>query len=712
MASVTDPVVDSGPDQATSVPTWLTRLRIGLARHPWVLVTLPFAAFYVFVAVRQKLPVFFPDEYLYGHLARSTSEGHGLTWRGDAIELRSALYVYLISPSWLVASGMSAYGVAKVESALLACSVAIPVWALAREIMRREVALLTVAVSLAGTWMTAGLLLTESVALPLATAALVSTVLTMRSGSRRMAWLALVLAVASAWARLQLLVLLPVIGSALLLDVLRDSSARRIKLRVYRGPLAALTVLLLIGSVSILLNRTTLLGGYNGITGYRPGVADVAAGAGLQLLHLAALSGLLPPLLLGVIALRPRAWRDDTLGPLLAVLLPLVTILAVENGFFVRGFDAGLAIQRYMIYAAPMLLIFAIVAFARADLVRWRTLAVVGSLSSVFFLTPKIVDREEQRAAFATAERVNQWLPSFSPGTSLALVAAGLCLVAVVVLRLTSRRTFTLTMASLLLAMLAVQSVTVAVWQNRVALEARQANYPHDLQWIDHHSQGPVAVLNVTEQSGLFSALDFFNKNVTGFYNQHIPMPGLPVAGRICAWGIGNDGSAVFDDACPPRTQEFLLADPLMAMKFRNEVRSVSEPHIGRLVTVRGTPKLLSAIQMPCRRKTIESEPVTLKLLPDEPVECNPVLIVSLWPEASATLAVGFRGAARRTHSVTIGRRTLRVPPRTLTTARVGVNAGYGVTEFGLDWQRAGRGDPAVVSAELRFANGVRTSLL
>ena len=73
-----------------------------------------------------------------------------------------------------------------------------------------------IALALAGTWMTStGLLLTENLALPLATASLAAMVVALQRPGSRWPWVALGLAAAATFTRLQLVVLVLLLLSAL-----------------------------------------------------------------------------------------------------------------------------------------------------------------------------------------------------------------------------------------------------------------------------------------------------------------------------------------------------------------------------------------------------------------------------------------------------------------------------------------------------------------
>ena len=76
-------------------------------------------AIFLLLAGRISLPLINPDEFTYGHLARSIADGDGLSWRGAHEPLRAALYVFAIAPAWLGASTTDAYALAKAEGVLL-----------------------------------------------------------------------------------------------------------------------------------------------------------------------------------------------------------------------------------------------------------------------------------------------------------------------------------------------------------------------------------------------------------------------------------------------------------------------------------------------------------------------------------------------------------------------------------------------------------------
>ncbi|MCU0314139.1 MAG: hypothetical protein MUC84_08790, partial [Solirubrobacteraceae bacterium] len=167
----------------------------------------------------QAGPLFSPDEFLYGALAESVAAGEGLSIRGADQEIRAALLVYVLAPAWKAASTVDAYETSKLIGALALSTIVVPVWLAARPYVGQIFALVPAALCVLGAWMVVGGgLMTENLAFPLGTAALVALVAYLRS--ERLAWglVFLGLAVAASFGRAQLAVLFPIGALAVLAD--------------------------------------------------------------------------------------------------------------------------------------------------------------------------------------------------------------------------------------------------------------------------------------------------------------------------------------------------------------------------------------------------------------------------------------------------------------------------------------------------------------
>ena len=304
-----------------------------------------------------KVPILFPDEFHYGHIARSLADGDGATWNGAHEGLRALLYVFAVTPAWLVASGTDAYAVAKALSAVMCCLVAVPVWLLGRTLTGPRLALLAAALTLAGSWMaTTGQILSENLAFPLATGALCAMVMTLRApGSRWWIW-ALALAALATFARLQLGILFAVFAAALLVDAAAAGRAGfAARLRPQRPMLAVAGLATIAGVIVVFASGSSTLGIYASVGDFRPSLGDILAASAQEALALVVMLGVVPAVFAVAMALRPANWSDELSGPVLCVLFSAVAGFCLEAGWFVAG-DRPLTwdIERYVIYAAPL----------------------------------------------------------------------------------------------------------------------------------------------------------------------------------------------------------------------------------------------------------------------------------------------------------------------------------------------------------------------
>src|SRR5262249_47002877 len=115
------------------------------------------------------------------------------------------------------------YSLGKFMTVVLASSVVVPVWLLARQLVGPRLALVPAALSVVGTWMvTSAFLVSDNLAYPLATASLAATVMALRDTRMRWIWISLAFAVPSALTRTQLLALPVILLVALVIDLARQ----------------------------------------------------------------------------------------------------------------------------------------------------------------------------------------------------------------------------------------------------------------------------------------------------------------------------------------------------------------------------------------------------------------------------------------------------------------------------------------------------------
>jgi hypothetical protein len=678
----------------------------GFLSSPWAWVVglyVVAAALYLVLALRSPLPVLFPDEFRYSHLARGLADGTGTDWRGAHIGQTAALYVYFITPAWgLFSSSVDAYHASKVLGTLVLCAQLIPVWLLARELVGPRLALVPAALSVAGTWMlTSAETVTEVLAFPLTTAALCVAVMALRRPGSRLGWLAFFLLVLATWARIQMAILVPALLMAFVLDALRDPTRRAERLRAHRAYLLA-TSIGFAGLVLVALAAPGVTGDYGGFFGLRPSLHRILSKSGLQLLELVAVGGFAPVLLAAGTACSRRAWRDDRTGPLLAVFWPAALATVIQSGFFLAGYPPALsAIDRYVTYALPLALILMTVLLAQPKLLSRTALIVSGLLSLMLLARPAVQMIGEERATWGISYRLDYVL-GLGIGIGLTLVALVLLwAIGLVRARGTPPARAVLIISAAVLAVFAVQS-QAAWWQMTKTGTSFRSIMPADLAWVDHHASGPVALLGITQNAPQFDDIDFFNRKITQAYGPAAGLLGRKVQGTVCPMRFAVSGELVLGPGCGPRPSRFLINDPSARVTFQDELRSASDPNIGRLVELKPStiPRARSLIVLPCPRRTPGYATTSPDIVGvDAPITCARAMTGALWLDAPAQVEIGYHGG-RRDQQVEAGGRRWKIPAGVDTTIRFGAPKGYSQFVAQADWASS-VGTPQVRSVAL-----------
>ena len=675
---------------------------------------------YLLLGSRQVIPSISPDEFTYGHLARSIADGDGLTWRGENVPLRSALYLYAIAPAWLVGSSASAYGVAKAEGAFLLCLVVVPTWLLARHAVGERLALLPAALSIAGTWMLAAAgILTENLAYPLATAALAATVMALRRPGSRWLWAALGLTALATLSRAQLAVLFSVLPVAGLLDVVRcgraDAGARlaerRLLLLVSGG-------ILLVGVSVLIASPASVLGSYAGLQDYAPSISDVLVSAGRHVVGLIAVAGVAPVLLLLAVSCGRPGWRDQQLGPLLCVFWVAAAALIVQVAWYMAGGHRTWHIERYVAYVVPLALTILVVAAVRVR-PDWRVLGVVSGVTAlVLLLAAPIRNVSEEEGVFGLFRPLHAVVGG-SAGIALALVAllsGGIASALIAKRPAHLPATLALSFAALTGAIFVLQDAAAWSWRISAVSDVRE-DLPKDLRWLDHAARGPVARIVVADNPASSAWTDFFNKRLTQVY---VPAPALgalngPVIhGRTCSWNAAGNGALTFASGCGPLPTFFLLDDEVAKLTLAGQRLVRSEASGARLVELpAGTsPKLLSLINLPCgpvqHRIVIGTDHVPRKA--GRTAICTPSMSGTLWLGQPGRLELQFLGGTSDQQIVAAGKTTL-LPAGQPTVVRIAAPRGPTAFEFQLSWTGAGPVNPRLDRFDL-VQGTTRTDLM
>jgi hypothetical protein len=672
------------------------------------------AVVYAVLALRSPLPVLFPDEFRYSHLARGLADGTGSSWRGQPIDQSAALYVYFLAPAWwLLGSSVDAYHATKVMGTVALCAQVVPVWWLARDLLDdRRLALVPAVLSVLGTWMvTSAETITEVLAFPLTTASLCCAVMALRRPGSGLGWVAFALLALATWARIQMAVLAPALLVAFLLDALREADRREERIRAHAPYLAvAAGGFLLVALIALAAPDAT--GDYAGFFDLRPSLDAVAHKSALQLAELAAVAGLLPVLLAAGAVVSRDAWRDDRTGPLLAVFWPAALATVLLSGFFLAGYPAATsAIGRYVTYAVPLALVLAVALVRERELLTRASYVVMALGALAFAVRPAVAMIGEERATWGLGYRLHQLT---GVGVATGLVVVSLLLVALVAGAAAGRlprRRAVFAMAGAVGLVLVVQS-QAAWWQMTTTGKSFRGAMAADLEWVDHHAAGDVALLAITQNAPQFDDIDFFNRKITQAYAPAAGILGRGIQGRVCSLSFDSRGLLVLGRGCGPTPHRLLINDPSARVTFRDERAAWTEPHIGRLVEVDPAqpPRARSLVVLPCPRRTPGYSASSPDILPDDaPITCARDLTAALWLDAPAQLVVRYRGGARA-ESVEAGGQRFAIPARVETTVRFGVPAGYTQQVVRQSW-RFSVGTPTIAAIALDTGSGPDTPL-
>jgi hypothetical protein len=474
---------------------------------------------YSLVAGGHRFPNLFPDEMFYGKLSQGLAFGRGLEWRGSDWGL-PPLWPSVLSLAWHSDSVPHGYAVAKVIGALVAPLAVIPTWVLGREIVGARPALVPALLTAAGSWMcVTSYLVSENLAFPLATASLACTVIAVRDTRSRWIAASAAFGAVAALARTQMLALGVILLLALVLDVVRQPRGAR-RARIAGRPRwvwIALAVVVVGGLLAFVVKP--------GLTNYdvlehHASVGDIASTTGRHAVSAIVMLAFLPVVATLALMLRPANWRDDVVGPLLVTIAAAALVLFPLLGRFEAWATSGSPVERYAMYLAPLALVALVAApgrISRAGAVAAAVVVVVA-----LFASPITHNYIEQPALYGIQKRLFELSPFARDHLKLSLVFAAIPICGIGALALTTRAD-----AAAGLALVAGVTGALTVMQTatsqhaEIALErdARARVLPAQLDWVDRHARGPVALLAIGDpqplrgNSDLYT--DFFNRKIT-----------------------------------------------------------------------------------------------------------------------------------------------------------------------------------------------------
>jgi hypothetical protein len=455
-------------------------------------------------------PFYFPDESTYASLSRSLAAGHLPSVRGHVAHFPSLLEPLLTAPAWWFSSLETGYQVTQAIGACAISTTALLVgWGARRLGAQRGPALAAAALAVAipdvgyGGWV-----LSEPFAYPLFVGSVVAGAASLARPTRSTQVLFVTFALATAFARLQLVVLIPAyFVAALLLGRLRAQRATAIAL-VVGAALFAVAVAGFYGT-----SRLSVF-------------SPVEAGRTLLVLALAGGWIVIPAGLLGLAGawLKPSHPEQRAFAVFATVAGGGVLVEALIYG------DTSLVHERYAFYVLPFLFI----GFAMHASRGWPWLRAHALLA----VTMLLVASSATLAGWSTSHsllllallRLQQLTGSAgAAGVTVALVA-GFCSLGSILL---AWRRWTTAIAMCGIAFCVAASALVTSFDARNSRAIKSVYLPAGANWI---SSPATIVLGSAARPDVFQQL-FWNRNAKTL----ALLPGVPVPDTFTAQGTGVD---------------------------------------------------------------------------------------------------------------------------------------------------------------------------
>ena len=356
----------------------------------------------------------------------------------------------------------------------------------------------------------ASYVMAEPVAFPLVLTTVYAAVVALESPSRRIQLALVGLIALSTFARLQLVVLAPVVLVAGLIVV-------RFDFRRFVATCGLLTVGLALPVVAALAaGPQRLLGTYHGVLDLHATTGTVAHQLGLHLLLVVFVSSvvLLPGALVALVngLVRPQTVAEESFAWLSVLLGAGVIAQAVFIGSTVSG---GFG-ERYLIYIVPLLATaFGLYARRGGGRVAVLGLSAFFALLAMRFPLTHYTGRGSDSPLLWAVSRVQLSLGAADAALLVSIVAVALALVAAAVGLRPQRR-----YGAALAAAIAVQAVVAGAaisWDVGLNAQARRGVFPADMRWIDHGATGPVTMLQTPDSNrGAADEQFLWNMSLTG----------------------------------------------------------------------------------------------------------------------------------------------------------------------------------------------------
>ena len=459
-------------------------------------------------ALAHATPLYFPDEYIYGSLARSLATSGRLAIRGTSAHFPALLEPLLAAPFWLTGDPMLAYRLTQGLNALAMSLAAVPVYLLARRLgLGQWLALGAATVAVASPdLLYSSFVLADPIAYPLVLGAVYLGVRALETPTARAQAAFVAVAGLASFARIQYVVLpLAFAGAAAVVE--------RGRVRRYWPTLALLAAP---APLALALGPSRLLGYYSRVGHDHVPLLSALKWAATDTMMLAYSSGwiLVPGAILGLVyaLVRPRTRAERAFGALTVFLAGGIFVEAAV--YAARG--SSRYQERYLFTLVPLVAV-AFCLYARRG---WRGRPAVAILAAgLVALAARvplsgftIADNKQDSPFLFAVFRLEQWA---GVGTGSLVVASTAGLLAALALVLGLRRRG----AGIALAAAVVVGATASAgafaFDRRNAANVREAVLPAAPQWVDRTGLRHVALVQTQgAQRGYALEQLFWNRSV------------------------------------------------------------------------------------------------------------------------------------------------------------------------------------------------------
>ena len=435
------------------------------------------------VSMAHATPLYFPDEYIYGTIARSLAEHGRPLIRGHSAHFPAMLEPLAAAPFWLFHDPELAYRLTQAENALFMSLAAVPVYLLTRRLgLGAGWALVAAALAVASPDLFfVSFVLADPMAYPLALASLYVAVCALSRPTRWNQLAFIALAAVTTLTRIQY-ALLPLVFVAGALAVERFSVGST--LRRFR-----LTWIVFAAPVVLLVARgpSRALGYYNGIVDLhiRPGSIVHWVATDAMLIVYCAGWVLIPGSLLGLAygLWRPRSREEAAFG---GVTVGLLLILFAETSMYASNGSARFQ-ERYFMALLPLVLPWFGLYLTRGRPGKLAVALIAVILLAVSARVPlapySVADNKQDSPFLLGVFRLEHAIGVANGSFVVAIVAAFLSVLAVAI---AWRGRLAVVALGLTLLLACAASAGSVSFDHHVSRSVRASYLPPDARWIDH----------------------------------------------------------------------------------------------------------------------------------------------------------------------------------------------------------------------------------